>query len=55
MKLEKFGQAEYAYDILRQITKKLLAENILTQEQQKKLDEQNKDDCYRQFCTAWAA
>ena len=33
--MEKFGQAEYAYDILRQITEKLLAENILTQEQQK--------------------
>ncbi len=53
--MKKFGQAEYAYDILRQIIEKLLAENILTQEQHKKLDKQNKDDCYRQFCTAWAS
>lgn len=53
--MNKYGQAEYAYDILRQITEKLFAEEILTQEQQKRLDEQNKEDCYSQFCTAWAA
>ena len=33
--MHKYGQAEYAYGILRQISEKLLAEGILTEEQLK--------------------
>ena len=33
--MNKYGQAEYAYGILRQISEKLLAEGILTEEQAK--------------------
>ena len=31
--MNKYGQAEYAYGILQQISEKLLAEGILTEEQ----------------------
>ena len=31
--MNKYGQAEYAYGILRQISEKLLAEGILTEEE----------------------
>ncbi len=55
MKMNKYGQAEYAYGIMKMITEKLLSKGILTEQQFRKLDEQNKDDCYRQFCTAWTA
>lgn len=54
-KMNKYGQAEYAYGILRQISEKLLAKGILTVEQQKQLNTLNKEDCFRQFCTALAA
>lgn len=50
--MHKYGQAEYAYGILRQISEKLLAEEILTEEQ---LNALNKEDCFRQFCTVLAA
>ena len=53
--MHKYGQAEYAYEILRQISEKLLAEGILTEEQLKQLNALNKEDCFRQFCTALAA
>ena len=54
-KMNKYGQAEYAYGILRQISEKLLAEGILTEEQLKQLNALNKEGCFRQFCTALAA
>lgn len=53
--MHKYGQAEYAYGILRQISEKLLAEEILTEEQLKQLNALNKEDCFRQFCTVLAA
>lgn len=52
--VNKYGQAEYAYGILRQISEELLAEGILTEEQLKQLNALNKEDCFRQFCTALA-
>ena len=54
-KMNKYGQAEYAYGILRQISEKLLAEEILTEEQLKQLNALNKEDCFRQFCTVLAS
>lgn len=53
--MNKYGQAEYAYGILQQISEKLLAEGILTEEQLKQLNALNKEDCFHQFCTTLAA
>lgn len=50
--MNKYGKAEYAYGILQQISEKLLAEGILTEEQLKQLNKLNKEDCFSQFCTA---
>lgn len=47
----KYGQAEYAYNLLRQISEKMFESGILTEEQFKHLDELNKRDCFSQFCT----
>lgn len=47
----KYGQAEYAYNLLRQILEKMFESGILTEEQFKHLDELNKRDCFSQFCT----
>ena len=44
--MNKYGQAEYAYGILRQISEKLLAEGILTEEQLKQLNALNKEGCF---------
>ena len=51
--MNKYGQAEYAYGILRQISEKLLAEGILTEEQLKQLNVLNKEGCFRQFSQLW--
>ena len=48
----KYGQAEYAYNLLKQISEKMLEKGVLTEEQFKHLDELNKQDCFSQFCTA---
>lgn len=48
----KYGQAEYAYDLLKKISENMLKEKILTEEQFKRLDELNKQECFSQFCTA---
>ncbi|MCU6718917.1 hypothetical protein OCV67_03075 [Porcipelethomonas ammoniilytica] len=53
--MNKYGQAEYAYGVLQQISEKLLAEGILTEEQLKQLNALNKEDCFSRFCTALAA
>lgn len=53
--MNKYGQAEYAYGVLQQISEKLLAEGILTEEQLKQLNALNKENCFHQFCTALAA
>ena len=47
----KYGQAEYAYNLLKQISEKMFESGILTEEQFKRLDEMNKQDCFSQFCT----
>ena len=47
----KYGQAEYVYNLLKQISEKMLADGILTEEQAKRLDEMNKQECFSQFCT----
>ncbi len=47
----KYGQAEYAYNLLRQTAEKMLENGVLTEEQFKHLDELNKRDCFSQFCT----
>ena len=47
----KYGQAEYAYYILRQTAEKMLEKGVLTEEQFKHLDELNKRECFSQFCT----
>lgn len=47
----KYGQAEYAYNLLRQISEKMFESGILTEEQFKRLDEMNKQDCFSRFCT----
>ena len=48
----KYGQAEYAYNLLKQISEKMFKNGVLTEEQFKRLDEMNKQDCFSQFCTA---
>jgi len=50
--MNKYGQAEYAYGIMKQITEKLLENKIITEEQFKQLDIKNKEDCFDKFCTA---
>lgn len=55
MKMNKYGQAEYAYGIMKMIAEKLLSKGILTEQQLKQLDELNKEECLSQFCTAWTA
>jgi len=52
--MNKYGQAEYAYGIMKQITEKLLENKIITEEQFKQLDIKNKADCFDKFCTALA-
>lgn len=47
----KYGQAEYAYNLLKQISEKMFESGILTEEQFKRLDEMNKQDCFSQFFT----
>ena len=47
----KYGQAEYAYSLLKQISEKMFESGILTEEQFKRLDKMNKQDCFSQFCT----
>ena len=47
----KYGQAEYAYYMLRQTSEKMLENGVLTEEQFKRLDEMNKQECFSQFCT----
>lgn len=47
----KYGQAEYAYYMLRQTSEKMLENGVLTEEQFKRLDEMNKQDCFSRFCT----
>lgn len=53
--MNKYGQAEYAYGIMKMIAEKLLSEGTLTEQQFKQLNELNKEDCLSQFCTALAA
>ena len=53
--MNKYGQAEYAYHILKQISEKLLAKKVITEEQFKQLNERNYEDCFCQYSTAWAA
>ncbi len=53
-KMNKYGQAEYAYGIMKQIIEKLLENKIITEEQFKQLDSKNKADCFDKFCTALA-
>lgn len=50
--MKKYGQAEYAYGIMKQISEKLLANGTLTQQQFKQLDNKNKQECFDKFCTA---
>ena len=47
----KYGHAEYAYYMLRQTSEKMLENGVLTEEQFKRLDEMNKQDCFSRFCT----
>ena len=47
----KYGQAEYAYNLLRQISEKMFESGILTEEQFKRLEEINKQDFFSRFCT----
>lgn len=47
--MSKYGQAEYAYYLLKQITEKMLASGILTEQQFKIIDEKNKEDCFNIF------
>lgn len=47
----KYGQAEYAYNMLRQAAEKMLENGVLTEEQFKRLDEMNKSECFSRFCT----
>lgn len=51
----KYGQAEYAYGIMKLISEKLLEEKVISEEQMQQLDKLNKEDCFSQFCTALAA
>ena len=52
--MNKYGQAEYAYGIMKKITEKLLENKIITEKQFKQLDSKNKADCFDKFCTALA-
>ena len=54
-RLKKYGQAEYAAEILKQITEKMLSAGIITDEQKKRLDKLNTEDCYSRYCTVLAA
>ncbi len=51
----KYGQAEYAYGIMKLISEKLLEEKIISEEQLQQLNKLNKEDCFSQFCTALTA
>ena len=51
--MNKYGQAEYAYGILRQISEKLLAEGILTEEQLKQLNGLNKEGSFVSSAQLW--
>lgn len=53
--MNKYGQAEYAYGIMKMIAEKLLSEGTLTEQQFKQLDKLNKEDCLSRFCTALMA
>ncbi len=53
--MNKYGQAEYAYGIMKIIAEKLLSNGTLNEQQLKQLNTLNKEDCFRQFCTALAA
>lgn len=53
--MKQYGQAEYAEAVLNSIAEKLLKTGILTEQQYEQLCEQNYQDCYRQFCTAYDA
>ncbi len=50
--MTKFGQAEYAYGIMKKITEKLYENGIITEQQLKQLDSENKKSCFDNFCTA---
>ena len=49
--MNKYGQAEYAYGIMKKITEKLLENKISTEEQFKQPDSKNKADCFDNICT----
>jgi hypothetical protein len=53
--MTKFGQAEYAIYIMKQLSEKLRDQNIITEEQYRQLTAKNNNDCFNQFCTANAA
>ena len=53
--MNKYGQAEYAAEILKQITEKMFSAGIITDEQKKRLDKQYIDVCFSRFCTVLAA
>lgn len=53
--MKQYGQAEYAEAVLNSIAKKLLKAGIINEQQYEQLCEQNHQDCYRQFCTAYDA
>ena len=53
--MKQYGQAEYAEAVLNSIAEKLLKAGILTEQQYIQLCNQNQQDCYRQFCTAYDA
>ena len=54
-KMDKYGQAEYAYSILKQITEKLVSAEILTKKQSEIMNQLNKQDCFDKFCTVLKA
>ncbi len=53
--MNKCGQVEYAYVIMKMIAEKLLSDGTLNEQQFKQLNTLNKEDCFHQFCTALAA
>ena len=53
--MNKYGQAEYAYGIMKLIAEKLLSDGTLNEQQFKQLNALNKEDCFSRFCTALAA
>lgn len=53
--MNKYGQAEYAYGIMKIIAEKLLSNGTLNEQQLKQLNKLNKEDCFHQFCTSLAA